>query len=68
MAELRRRDFRDPAVVLEEKQNRTCLGCIYLWKSPLGGPEVACRLRKKKAKKCVDETRRCESYCDGTTG
>lgn len=44
---------------------RTCDGCKEVQKSPFGGPEVACKIRQRPPRMCVEDTRRCELYDDG---
>jgi hypothetical protein len=67
MTDLRRGDFRDPAVIVEERQSRTCAGCIYLRTDKLfNTAAVACRKRKRKAELCIEKMKRCELYDDGS--
>jgi len=61
----RRERGRNPLEILIEREAGTCKGCIYVMKSPLGGPEVACRKRKCKATSKIEKTRRCEIYDNG---
>lgn len=62
---MRRGDFRDPAIVLEQKQARTCLGCRELerrcW---MGTTKYVCLLGVQKAGLDVYEMRRCKKYDD----
>ncbi len=55
----------DPSLVLERKQAQTCAGCRLLLKSPHGGPEVACRKKKRSPAARVELTKRCEIYETG---
>ncbi|WP_321865706.1 hypothetical protein [Paraburkholderia tropica] len=62
---MRRGDFRDPAIVLEEKQNRTCLGCAQLERNRFAGvTKFVCLLGVQKAALDVYEMRRCKKYVD----
>jgi len=67
----RRGSAEDVAIRREAEElaarERTCFGCVFVMASPFGGPEVACHKRKRKAKRCIEDTRRCEIYNDGTT-
>lgn len=62
---MRRGDFRDPAIVLEQKQARTCLGCRELerrcW---MGTTKYVCLMGVQKAALDVYEMRRCKKYDD----
>ncbi|KWN77075.1 hypothetical protein WT90_06845 [Burkholderia stagnalis] len=62
---MRRGDFRDPAIVLEQKQARTCLGCRELerhcW---MRTTKYVCLLGVQKAALDVYEMRRCKKYDD----
>lgn len=63
---MRRGDFRDPAIVLEEKQNRTCLGCNQLERSRWSGTtKYVCSIGMQKASTNVYEMPRCKKYSDG---
>ena len=65
---VRRGDFRDPAVVLERRQERTCLGCSKLLKDMWGGTaKYVCRIGVQKAALDVYEMRRCRKYSYGVT-
>jgi hypothetical protein len=61
----RRERGRNPLEILIEREAGTCKGCIHILKSPLGGPEIACRKRKAPAVLSVERSRRCEIYDDG---
>lgn len=62
---MRRGDFRDPSIVLEEKQNRTCLGCAQLERSRFAGvTKFVCMKGAQKAALDVYEMRRCRKYVD----
>jgi len=63
--ERRRERGRNPLDILIERESRTCKGCIFIMKSPLGGPEVACYKRRGKAKSSVAKTQRCDIYSPG---
>ncbi|SOE85674.1 hypothetical protein SAMN05446935_6148 [Burkholderia sp. YR290] len=59
-------DFRDPAIVLEEKQNRICLGCDQLERSRWNGTtKYVCSIGMQKAQTDVYEMPRCKKYTDG---
>ena len=67
MSDLRRGDFRDPAIVLEEKQNRTCAGCAFLKTDKLfNTTAVACTKRRRKAELSIEKMKRCDGYTDGS--
>jgi len=60
------RDARDPAIVLEEKQNRTCLGCARLECSRWAGTrKYVCSIGVQKASTDIYEMKRCKKYSDG---
>lgn len=60
------RDARDPAIVLEEKQNETCLGCEQLQCSRWSGTrKYVCSSGVQKASTDIYEMRRCKKYSDG---
>ncbi|MGU7784898.1 hypothetical protein [Burkholderia sp. PU8-34] len=62
---MRRGDFRDPAIVLEAKQARTCLGCRELERRRwMGATKFICLLGVQKAALDVYEMRRCKKYDD----
>lgn len=62
---MRRGDYRDPAVVLEEKQGRTCLGCEFIKKdSWLGRTKYVCRKSVQKASADVYEMIRCKKFIE----
>lgn len=61
------RDARDPAIVLEEKQNATCLGCEQLECSRWSGArKYVCSIGVQKASTDIYEMKRCKKYSDGT--
>lgn len=63
---MRRGDFRDPALVLEGKQSRTCLGCWKLKKETWGGnTKFVCQIGVQKAAMDVYEMKRCKKYKEG---
>jgi hypothetical protein len=60
------RDARDPAIVLEEKQDATCLGCEELQISRWSGTrKYVCSIGVQKASTDIYEMRRCKKYSDG---
>lgn len=65
MTELRRGDYRDPAIILEEREARTCAGCHSLnvqeW---LGVRKFVCRRGKQKGSTEISEMRRCRAYAE----
>lgn len=63
---MKRGDYRDPAIVLEERQSRTCLGCAQLMKSCWGGAtKYVCGKGFQKAALSVYDMRRCKKYREG---
>jgi hypothetical protein len=63
MTELRRGDFRDPAVICEERQNGSCIGCKSLtYASVFGVDYVACKIDKEKWARDVWQLRKCGLY------
>lgn len=63
---VRRGDFRDPAIVLEERQSGTCLGCAELIRSRWGGTtKFICNKAFQKAALSIYEMRRCRKYNEG---
>lgn len=65
MTELRRGDYRDPAIVLEEREARTCAGCQSLvMQEWLGVRKWVCRTGRQKGSKDIQEMRRCRSYAE----
>lgn len=62
---MRRDDYRDPAIVLERKQARTCLGCCQLDRHSWAGvTKYVCLLGVQKAALDAYEMRRCKKYVD----
>lgn len=62
---MRRGDFRDPMIVLEEKQNRTCMGCAQIERNRFAGvTKFVCLLGVQKAALDVYEMPRCKKYVD----
>lgn len=62
---MRRGDFRDPAIVLEEKQNCTCLGCEQIKKETwCGSTKFVCRIGVQKASSDVYEMPRCRKFIE----
>lgn len=53
---------KDPLEILISRERGTCKGCALLLKSPLGGPEVACKKRMRPAALRIEETKRCKLY------
>jgi hypothetical protein len=63
---VRRRDFLDPALVLELRQSETCLGCDRLVISRWGGTKkFVCSIGTQKAALHIDDMRRCKKYHEG---
>lgn len=62
---LRRGDYRDPVIILEERQSRTCIGCQSLivneW---MGVKKFVCRVGRQKASTNIAEMRRCRCYIE----
>ncbi|MEX3961041.1 hypothetical protein AB4Y42_02305 [Paraburkholderia sp. EG286B] len=62
---MRRGDFRDPAIVLEEKQDLTCLGCEQIKKDTwCGTTKFVCRIGMQKASIDVYEMPRCKKFIE----
>lgn len=62
---MRRGDFRDPMIVLEEKQNGTCLGCCQLERNRFAGvTKFVCLLGVQKAALDVYEMPRCKKFIE----
>ncbi len=60
---MRRFEFLDPAIVLERKQDGTCLGCNLLVLSRWGGTKkYVCSKGNQKASLDWVEMRRCNKY------
>ncbi|MBB5547518.1 hypothetical protein GGD70_007878 [Paraburkholderia fungorum] len=60
------RDARDPAIVLEEKQEGTCLGCERLERSCWSGTaKYVCSRGMQKASLDVYQMIRCNKYHAG---
>jgi hypothetical protein len=58
-------DADDPAIVLERKQNGTCLGCQSLTEQRyMGTRKFVCCRGKQKASTDIQEMRRCRSYAE----
>lgn len=65
MNELRRGDFRDPAIILEEREARTCASCQSLTMQEwLGVRKWVCRLGRQKSSSEIQEMRRCKAYAE----
>jgi hypothetical protein len=63
---MRRFEYGDPALVLERKQEGTCVGCILLERSRWSGTtKYVCSLGQQKASTEWTEMRRCKKYNDG---
>jgi hypothetical protein len=59
-------DFRDPAIVLERRQERTCLGCVDLISSRWAGvTKFVCNKGVQKAALRIYEMQRCKKYKEG---
>lgn len=57
---------RDPAVIVEEKQNRTCAGCGDLERDYTPGfRKFSCRKGRQPAKRDVFLMERCNKYRTG---
>ncbi|QNB13448.1 hypothetical protein G5S35_17620 [Paraburkholderia tropica] len=62
---MRRGDFRDPAIVLEEKQSRTCLGCEQIDKQTwCGSSKFVCLIGAQKSSRDVYEMQRCKKFIE----
>jgi hypothetical protein len=58
-------DYRDPAIVLEEKQECTCLGCEWIRKETwCGSTKFVCHIGVQKASKDVYEMARCKKFIE----
>lgn len=58
-------DYRDPAIIVEERQNRTCAGCHSLIQQEwLGVRKFVCRFGKQKGSSEVADMRRCRQYSE----
>ncbi|WP_322069949.1 hypothetical protein [Paraburkholderia bannensis] len=62
---MRRGDFRDPAIVLEERQEQTCIGCEQIIKETwCGSTKFVCRIGMLKSSRDVYEMRRCKKFIE----
>jgi hypothetical protein len=62
---MRHGDYRDPALVLEEKQEGTCLGCEFIKKEKwLGRTKYVCRIAVQKSSADVYEMIRCKKFIE----
>ena len=53
MSDLRRFEYGDPAKVYEQREARTCKGCIHLDHWTMGGKKIdLCTKGKKAGKRC----------------
>jgi hypothetical protein len=60
------RDARDPAIVIEERQERTCLGCVELQRNRWAATtKYVCGTGRQRASTDIYEMRRCKNYSDG---
>jgi hypothetical protein len=60
---VRQHEFLDPAIVLERKQDGTCLGCAELVRSQWGGTtKYVCSKGFQKASVQWTEMRKCKKY------
>jgi hypothetical protein len=65
-ADLRRWEYGDPAMILEIRQNSTCLGCSQLVRSRwTGTTKYVCSIGQQKSSTEWTEMRRCKKYNDG---
>jgi hypothetical protein len=63
MTALRRHEYQDPCVVLEQKQNATCLSCVQLVSSQWGGTrKFVCSTGQQKASIDIYEMRKCRKF------
>lgn len=63
---MRRFEYLDPSIVLEIRQEGTCVGCILLERSRWSGTtKYVCSIGKQKASTEWTEMRRCKKYNDG---
>lgn len=63
MSDLRRIDFRDPAKVLESREEGSCRGCLWLVRAEIFDIEyVACRKDQSKHWQSDWKSRRCGKY------
>lgn len=63
---MRRGDFRDPAIVLEERESRTCRGCVHFIEQRLFDVSyMACK--RDRTKHWQDDwlSKRCKHYDTG---
>jgi hypothetical protein len=60
------RDARDPAIVLEERQENCCLGCNQLERSRWAGTtKYVCSIGKQPSMRDVYQMIRCNKYHAG---
>ncbi len=60
---MRRFEYMDPSVVLERKQEGTCLGCTELIRSRWGGDtKFICNKAVQKASLTWEDMKRCKKY------
>lgn len=65
---MRRFEYMDPCLVLERKQEGTCLGCVLLERSRwTGTTKYVCSIGQQKASTEWTEMRRCKKYNDGVS-
>lgn len=60
---MRRFEYMDPRIVLERRQEQTCLGCSQLIRSRWGGTtKYLCNKAVQKASTDAYEMKRCKKY------
>lgn len=64
MTDLRKSDYcRDPMLIVEERQNGSCIGCRNIvYASVFGVDYVACKIDKEKWARDVWQLRKCDQY------
>jgi len=60
---VRRGDYRDPAIVVEERQNASCKSCAHIRREEyLGRVKWLCRKAMQPSKADVLEMRKCRKF------
>lgn len=60
---MRRGDYRDPAIVLEEREARTCRGCVHFVEQRLFDVSyMACKMHREKHWQDDWASKRCSKY------